>query len=71
MNVKTCSSFLWGKIALVTILLALSMANRWTKRCTVEVMFDNSTSGEVPEHQGVYLSGQRFCPENWAYLSIA
>lgn len=47
-HVVSCS---FGKDSIATILLALEHGEPLDEAVYCEVMFDNSTSGEVPEHQ--------------------
>ena len=47
-HVVSCS---FGKDSIATILLALEHGELLDEAVYCEVMFDNSTSGEVPEHQ--------------------
>ena len=51
MSPKHVASCSFGKDSIATILLALEHGELLDEAVYCEVMFDNSTSGEVPEHQ--------------------
>ena len=51
MSPKHVASCSFGKDSIATILLALEHGEPLDEAVYCEVMFDNSTSGEVPEHQ--------------------
>ena len=70
MSPKHVASCSFGKDSIATILLALEHGEPLDEAVYCEVMFDDATSGEVPEHQALSIR-QRFPPlKNWAYLSV-
>ena len=70
MSPKHVASCSFGKDSIATILLALEYGEPLDEVVYCEVMFDDATSGEVPEPQALSIR-QRFPPlKNWAYLSV-
>ena len=51
MSPKHVASCSFGKDSIATILLALEHSEPLDEAVYCEVMFDDTTSGEVPEHQ--------------------
>lgn len=70
MSPKHVASCSFGKDSIATILLALEHGEPLDEAVYCEVMFDNSTSGEVPEHQAFIYQAAIPALENWAYLSV-
>ena len=67
-HVVACSG---GKDSVATILAALKYNEPIDEVTWVEVMFDNETSGEVPEHRDfVYSSLRPFCEEHGIRFTV-
>ena len=70
MSPKHVASCSFGKDSIATILLALEHSEPLDEAVYCEVMFDDDTSGEVPEHQAFIYQAAIPALENWAYLSV-
>lgn len=70
MSPKHVASCSFGKDSIATILLALEHSEPLDEAVCCEVMFDDDTSGEVPEHQVFIYQAAIPALENWAYLSV-